>query len=51
MFNSEVKMKFATLELAINFAKTHNYEFEVIVNQKPKIKPKNYADNFKSNIM
>ena len=43
---SEVKLKFATLELAINFAKKNKIDYEVIKSKKSKFVKKSYADNF-----
>lgn len=43
---SEVKLKFDSKELAINFAEKNNIEYYVIEPQKRKIVKKSYADNF-----
>ena len=43
---SELKLEFSTLELAINYAKKNNIDFEVIEPNKRKITLKSYADNF-----
>ncbi|NDE19195.1 MAG: hypothetical protein EB000_01960 [Alphaproteobacteria bacterium] len=44
--SNEVKIKFPTLEKAIEFAKKKNYDFEVIEPKKPKLIKKTYASNF-----
>ena len=43
---SEVKLKFSTKDLAINYAKKNNIRYEVIEPKKRKIIKKSYADNF-----
>ena len=43
---SEVKLEFASKELAINFAKKNNIEYYIIKSQKRKIVKKSYVDNF-----
>ena len=43
---SEVKLKFSTKELAINYAKKNNITYYVIEPQKRKIIKKSYSDNF-----
>ena len=44
--NSELKLEFSTKELAIEYAKKNNIDFEIVENQKRKITKKSYADNF-----
>jgi hypothetical protein len=44
--SSEVKIKFPTLEKALEFAKKKNYDFEVIHPKKQKLIKKPYASNF-----
>jgi seryl-tRNA synthetase len=43
---NEIKIKFPTLEKAIEFARKKNYDFEVIEPKKPKLIKKTYASNF-----
>ena len=43
---SELKLEFSTRELAIEYAKKNNINFEVIEPNKRKITLKSYADNF-----
>ena len=43
---SELKLEFSTKELAIEYAKKNNIDFEVIEPNKRKITLKSYADNF-----
>ena len=43
---SELKLEFSTKELAIDYAKKNNINFELIEPQKRKIIKKSYADNF-----
>ena len=43
---SEFKLEFSTKELAIDYAKKNNINFELIEPQKRKIIKKSYADNF-----
>ncbi|MDC3054786.1 ETC complex I subunit [Candidatus Pelagibacter sp.] len=42
----ELKLEFSTKELAIEYAKKNNIDFEVIEPNKRKITLKSYADNF-----
>jgi len=42
----EVIMTFDSVDVAVRFAQTHNYDFEVIDSHKSKIITKSYADNF-----
>ena len=43
---SELKLEFATKELAIEYANKNKIDFEVVEPQKIKIIKKSYADNF-----
>ena len=43
---SELKLQFKSKELAIEYAKKNNIDFEVIEPNKRKITLKSYADNF-----
>ena len=43
---SEIKLEFATKELAVNYAKKKKIIFEIIEPKKRKIVKKSYADNF-----
>ena len=43
---SELKLEFSTKELAIEYAKKNNIDFEIIEPNKRKITLKSYADNF-----
>ena len=43
---SELKLEFSTKELAIEYAKKNNIDFEIIDPNKRKITLKSYADNF-----
>ena len=43
---SEVKMEFTTKDLAIEYAKKNNIEFELIEPQNRKFVKKSYSDNF-----
>jgi len=43
---SELKLEFSNKELAIEYAKKNNIDFEVIEPNKRKITLKSYADNF-----
>ncbi len=43
---SELKLKFSSKELAINYAKKKKINFEVIDSKKRKTVKKSYADNF-----
>ena len=42
----EIKLKFTSKELAIEYAKKNNIDFEIIEPNYKKIKKKSYADNF-----
>ena len=43
----EIKLEFSTKELAINYAKNNNIDFDLIEPKLRKIVKKSYADNFK----
>ena len=43
---TELKLKFSSKELAMNYAKKNNLDFEIIEPKKRKIVKKSYADNF-----
>ena len=43
---SELKMEFASRELALEFAKKNKIEFEIIEPKERKIVKKSYSDNF-----
>ena len=43
---SELKLEFSSKDLAIEYAKKNNINFELIEPQKRKIVKKSYADNF-----
>ena len=43
---SELKLKFSTKELAVEYAKKNKIDFEIIEPQKRKTIKKSYADNF-----
>ena len=43
---SEIKLKFATKEQAVNYAKKNNIDFYVIEPKKSKVIKKSYTDNF-----
>ena len=43
---SELKLEFSTKELAIEYAKKNNIEFELIEPKERKVIKKSYADNF-----
>ena len=42
----QIKLKFETMEKAVNYCEKNNIKFELVKNQERKIKPKAYADNF-----
>ena len=44
--NSQLKLKFATLSEAEEWAKSQGHSYHVLLPQKRTIKPKAYADNF-----
>ena len=46
VINGELKLEFSTKELAIEYAKKNNINFEIIEPNKRKITLKSYADNF-----
>ena len=43
----EIKLEFSTKELALNYAKNNNIDFDLIEPKVRKIVKKSYADNFK----
>ena len=43
---SEIKLEFKSKDLAIDYAKKNNINFEIIEPKKRKITKKSYADNF-----
>ena len=43
---TELKLKFSSKELAVNYAKKKKIDFELIEPKKRKIVKKSYADNF-----
>ena len=43
---TELKLEFSSKELAMNYAKKNNLDFEIIQPNKRKIIKKSYADNF-----
>ena len=43
---SEVKLEFSTKELAINYAKKNDIDFQIIEPKKRKLVKKSYSDNF-----
>ncbi|HEY3919217.1 MAG TPA: ETC complex I subunit [Stellaceae bacterium] len=44
---NQVRLKFATLEEAKQFAEKRGLDYAVVEPQEPRFKPKNYADNFR----
>ena len=44
---NQVRLRFATLEEAVAFAKKRGIDYTVIEPQEPTIRPKSYADNFR----
>jgi ETC complex I subunit-like protein len=44
---NEVRLKFETLEAAVEFARKHGLEYTVIAPKGRTIRPKSYADNFR----
>ena len=45
----KIKLKFSSLEKAIDYAKKENLEYQILERSAKKIKIKSYADNFKYN--
>ena len=45
----KTKLKFSSLSSATAFAKSKNYEYEVLNNSTSKLKIKSYAENFRYN--
>ena len=43
---SEVKLEFSTKELAVNYAKKNDIDFQIIEPKKRKLVKKSYSDNF-----
>ena len=43
---TELKLEFSTKELAIDYAKKNNIDFEIVEPKKRKIVKKSYANNF-----
>ena len=43
---TEVKLEFSSKELAMNYAKKNNIDFEIVELKKRKMVKKSYADNF-----
>ena len=43
---TEVKLEFSSKELAMNYAKKNNIDFEIVEPKKRKMVKKSYADNF-----
>ena len=43
---SELKLEFKSKDLAIDYAKKNNIDFEILESQKRKLTKKSYADNF-----
>ena len=43
---SELKLEFKTKDLAIDYAKKNNIDFEIIESKERKVLKKSYADNF-----
>jgi len=44
--STQLKFEFSSQQEALDFAIANKYEFELIVPNEPKIKPKSYSDNF-----
>ena len=44
---NQVRLKFATLEEAKQFAEAHGLEYAVVAPHEERFKPKSYADNFR----
>jgi ETC complex I subunit conserved region len=44
---NEVRLKFATLDAAVEFARKRGLEYTVIPPEQRTIRPKSYADNFR----
>lgn len=45
--NNQVRLKFSTLEEAQAFAKKEGWRYSVLPSHQKRVKPRNYADNFK----
>lgn len=48
MNSSELCISFSSQELAIDFAKTNNFQYQIFEKQNKKISPKSYGENFKN---
>ena len=46
-YKAIIRLKFKTLEEAINYAKNKHYEYKVLEKKKSSLKIKSYSDNFK----
>ena len=46
---NKIKIKFSSLERAVEYAKKKNYDYQVLNNDKKKLKLKSYSDNFRFN--
>ncbi|MBL8639550.1 MAG: ETC complex I subunit [Alphaproteobacteria bacterium] len=44
---NQVKLKFPTLEKAVEYARTQNWSYTILPCQERIVTPKNYVDNFK----
>jgi len=44
---NEVKLKFATVDEAVAFAKKHGLDYTVVAPHDARFKPKSYAENFR----
>ncbi|MDA9573703.1 ETC complex I subunit [Rickettsiales bacterium] len=44
--NDQIDINFSSKDLAINYAKKHNIEYEILEISQVRIKSKSYADNF-----
>ncbi len=45
----KIKIKFSSLERAVEYAKKKNYDYQVLNLDKKRLKLKSYADNFRFN--
>ena len=45
---SEIRLEFSSKELAVNYAKKNNIDFDLVDPKKRKVVKKSYADNFKN---
>ena len=46
---NKLRIKFSSLDRAVEYAKKKNYEFEILYKVKERFKVKSYSDNFKFN--